>query len=522
MSSQSYKEVDGMRALSHLSIIALHSVMLVSAHIPTTGKTWDEVKNNPMYTIAQMGGIQVDVMFMLSSFLCISSLLRTVDNDSLGDTGKGNEMKGSSQSISIVSYVIKRFVRMVPPLLVVAFVCTFLGEECNENNQTNFLPNGEYGASWLARVLSSAFFFVNYCDVTTFGSFSLTLFWSCCVDIQANTTLLAVMKWFIPSSPSTSISTSTSSSSKPSSTNDRGTVFAFRVRFVSFLLLLLSLYIRYSLYDKETLNLVKMGQYSHFGLVVTPSTYEWIKDHFQHHWPSPIPLDRYSTHYVNHMYQPTHTRFGPFTIGAILACNVFLANKEQYKYTSTTSPFIYYPMWLLGWIFTLMAGGQLILPCIPPSEEAPDVAQMIVTVAVRTLSATAASFLLYRCLVPSSHPWHLPFLSNILSSSMLSFVSKLSYCSYLIHFRLLLEMVFRKNIFSYFLPPFSMVDAQTSSFTPSSGDLIAAAYKLMVVGAAVSFVLSYILHYTVEYPCIAYFNADKKSRDKVADKSKSN
>jgi peptidoglycan/LPS O-acetylase OafA/YrhL len=63
------------------------------------------------------------------------------------------------------------------------------------------------------------------------------------------------------------------------------------------------------------------------------------------------------------------------------------------------------------------------------------------TVAFRTLAATASAYLLYRSLLPSSHPSSLPALSSFLSFPPFKFLASISFCSYLIHFRLLMEMI---------------------------------------------------------------------------------
>jgi hypothetical protein len=40
--------IDGIRALTHLSLIALHAAMMVSAHLPSEGPLWKAVKSNFM------------------------------------------------------------------------------------------------------------------------------------------------------------------------------------------------------------------------------------------------------------------------------------------------------------------------------------------------------------------------------------------------------------------------------------------------------------------------------------------
>lgn len=56
------KPIDGVRALTHLSLILLHTAMLTTAHLPSTGPLWEAIKNHWIFTCFQAGGIQVDIM----------------------------------------------------------------------------------------------------------------------------------------------------------------------------------------------------------------------------------------------------------------------------------------------------------------------------------------------------------------------------------------------------------------------------------------------------------------------------
>ena len=60
--------MDGMRALTHLSLIALHAAMLCTAHLPSEGPLWQAIKGHWVYTTAQAGGVQVDIMYV---YICI-------------------------------------------------------------------------------------------------------------------------------------------------------------------------------------------------------------------------------------------------------------------------------------------------------------------------------------------------------------------------------------------------------------------------------------------------------------------
>ena len=51
----------------------------------------------------------------------------------------------------------------------------------------------------------------------------------------------------------------------------------------------------------------------------------YIKDYYGHIWQTSNSAAELSFTYMTNMYMPTHTRFGPFAVGAVLACNVALS-----------------------------------------------------------------------------------------------------------------------------------------------------------------------------------------------------
>jgi hypothetical protein len=56
------KPIDGVRALTHISLIFLHSAMVTTAHLPSQGPLWEGIKNHWLYSTLQAGGVQVDIM----------------------------------------------------------------------------------------------------------------------------------------------------------------------------------------------------------------------------------------------------------------------------------------------------------------------------------------------------------------------------------------------------------------------------------------------------------------------------
>lgn len=146
-------------------------------------------------------------------------------------------------------------------------------------------------------------------------------------------------------------------------------------------------------------------------------------------------------------------------------------------------------------------------------DETPLETQYFVTIAIRVLSSIAAAFLLFRALVPSSHAWHSPVLNSLLSMKIWKRISDISYCSYLLHFRMMLELVYSKplrGIFGLALPGVLTVVADpenTALIADLAGAWIQYICKLFLVGTILSFAVSFVMHETYEKPCSSYLNS---------------
>ncbi|KAJ8602689.1 hypothetical protein CTAYLR_003770 [Chrysophaeum taylorii] len=366
------ESVDGLRALTHLSVIGFHTALVTTALVPSSGGLWDGVRQHPVHTCLVFGGTQVDTMFMLSGLLFKRRGVR--------------------------DYVATRVARLLPGMIICAALGLALGDD--------------WGGAAAGKVLPYMFFFGNYLDAQKWGSLTMTLAWSNAVDFQVGLVLE-----LLPTPPRES---------------------------VSYGLIALSLWLRGRLFDVNSINMFLIGEYTHFGRLMSQRTYDWVRDFYDYEWPSsPDPAARsLSAEYVNKMYMRTHTRFGPFVVGTCLAAFLKKSNNN-----TTTSSAV--STTILRMITTFFAFSILIGPCVPPGDAVPDVGtQFAITAAMRTLSATAAASLLYRALVKADNPWSLPILERFLSAKCWKPVARLSYLSYLIHFRIILELVFRfcKNV----------------------------------------------------------------------------
>ncbi len=103
--------LDGFRAIVHLSLIALHVSMLTTSHLPSKGDEWIAFKKNPVFTFFQAGGIQVDLMFMISGYLLIESLLF--------------EVYGGRKSSGVLAFMRHRALRLLPPIIIISLLAYF-------------------------------------------------------------------------------------------------------------------------------------------------------------------------------------------------------------------------------------------------------------------------------------------------------------------------------------------------------------------------------------------------------------
>jgi hypothetical protein len=211
--------------------------------------------------------------------------------------------------------------------------------------------------------MSYLLFYTNYCDQITHGSYLGSLLWSCAVDLQVGVVMLIIVKvcasFF--------------------KTSDKLSLIRL-LRNVFIILFIVACLIRGSIFDKDKVNMVQLGQYFHFRLLQPKSSYTWMEEFFGHKWQATSSAIDQTHEYLNKMYFPSHTRFGPFMVGGVMACCLLLAqetckamkekgtagdqedrDKERDKERDKGKT-----VWtLLAWVLTGMALVQLVVPCLP-------------------------------------------------------------------------------------------------------------------------------------------------------------
>lgn len=487
-----YAPIDGVRSLAHISLVALHASMLLTGFLPSDGPLWEAVKSHPVFTLAQAGGTQVDIFFMLTGLLLTLGLANT----------------SSDAWPSVPGFALKRALRMIPMIGVTILLGHFVMGDCWDMPYTYWdggrpiFPN---------RVMSLLLLYTNHCDQITHGSYLGTLMWSCAVDFQVCVVLFILMKLVASLCGS----------------KDR----LIRImRIIFFLLIIIAIIIRGAAFDKDSVNMVMLGQYFHFGLLQPRSSYTWMEEFFGHQWRTSNSAVHKTHAYLNNMYLPTHTRFGPIAVGGFMACCLLMA-EQQYAQSgdmrSSEKKEKEKKHSLIGkcfcWLFTFVSISVLVVPCLPapPPDETPEEAQFVVTAALRIFSASAAAFLLYRCLVPADHPWHFPLFSSYLSLSWWRGIAEISFCSYLIHFRLIMEIIYSsrsRELFGLQLP--AVVPVEGQSVESLTNEWLFLMAKVFLIGITASFVCAKILHEFVEKPTAsavrALLTGDQKSKAKKA------
>ena len=270
-------------------------------------------------------------------------------------------------------------------------------------------------------------------------------------------------------------------------------------RWVFLVLTIVCVLIRASIFDEDNINMVRFGNFNHFGLLVAGDSYSWIREHYNHIWLTTNSAEHLANIFIDKMNYPTHTRFGTMTVGSFLACQVFLVHKMNYP--SREHRFLE-SVWsifqqLICIIITAVAIVQLLLPCLSDAsvkKSLPVEAECAITASLQVISACSVSFILFRALVPVDHPWHWSTLAHFLSLRVWRPIARLSYCSYLIHFRLMFEINFNAKYRNLLVLWGSDLMPQTG------GEYIVFMQRLFVVTFLLSMVLSWCVHVLVEAP----------------------
>ncbi len=216
-------------------------------------------------------------------------------------------------------------------------------------------------------------------------------------------------------------------------------------------------------------------------------------------------------------------RWGPFAIGGILACNVFISHNTAPRPSAIGS--------LSASLLTLPALAVIVVPCLPPPEELPPAAvQLVVTAAMRVISASAFALLLYRATVPPGHAWRLDALSWLLSLRLWQPLATISFASYLVHLPLMMELCFNaregglRSLIGLRPPEWvgAPQDVAGLGTAEDAVEWLAFMTKLGVVTAALSPIVAYPLHVLVEKPLVGLvkWGGERESARRIPSRTK--
>ena len=403
--------VDGLRALASLSLVALHTAMIATSFLKPGTADWQRVTQHPLFGVFLGGSLQTDVFLLLGGLLAGLRL-------------RSQARRGADEG-SVAKDASRRALRLWPVTLVqLVLGYLVLGE-----------PSGRM--RWVATIVATVLSFVNNYGYTSIHtSLACTPGWSVCVDFQCGLALSAAWRALRSRLPS------------PDSAARMllGTAFAA------------SLAIRASVFFGNPIAMSVIRMPMHFGQVQSGASAAWFTTHFPpFKWPiefgkgygtAGVPSSDVTAAawtYLGALYFPTHARFGPYVLGALIAWCLPAPDAAPSGKAPPPPPPRSFLRSLPLVFFSLQSLATLGAAMMPPPldvEALPPVVHAIATIAGPSLGAAAAGFLLYTALVPESSRWHNPVLRGFLSWRPFRWIADKSFALNMLHFRIILGVIF--------------------------------------------------------------------------------
>ena len=408
--------VDGLRAISTLSLVALHTAMIATSFLKPGTADWTRVTQHPLFGIFLGGSLQTDVFLLLGGLLAGLRL-------------RSQARRGGAIDDTLASNVARRARRLLPVTLiqlVLGFVV--LGE-----------PQGR--PLWVATIVVTVLSFVNnYGSTAIHTSLACTPGWSVCVDFQCGLALSAAWRALRSRLPSP----------------DAAARMLLGAAFAA------SLAIRAGVFfgNPEAMSVIRMPM--HFGQVQSGASAAWFETHFApFKWliqfgpgfgTAGVPASEATAaawSYLGALYFPTHARFGPYVLGALIAwclpapgaappagrAGSDSAPRGVLRRVLRSVPLVFFTLQALATLGASMMPPPLDVEALPPFVHA------LATIAGPSLGAAAAGFLLYTALVPETSRWHNPWLRSFLSWRPFRWLADKSFAVNMLHFRLILDII---------------------------------------------------------------------------------
>ena len=501
-----FSAIEGVRCLVNFWIVCLHSNTMISYCSGASNVDKPILIgyfNAPWKPLVVGLMSHVDIFFMLSGFLLSFQLLASQSRKALPQSGWEKSIFPRTFG-SIIERFFKRYFRLMPGMLCSAVFSHFVSDLGSQSLWTLIIGTSTFTSRFMA------------------GPISLLVVWSNAVEIMGSILITAVVLLF----------------GRYLVNPSRGYTVAASLFAVSILPRFLCLY----LYPEfSTANLVHQPN-QHLPRYMTSERVAWLQEHYSAAQALPLgDENEFRLGWFRSFYVPWWSRMGPFFIGLGLAVAIFRINQtdlylEKHKLSANSKNMLvaagadssesaalaspigdgrdkrsavrphYEYSAALHWVLSSLASVALLLPVLfsliacfklpvdptatipldhpPPSFCFINIFSMIIA---QPLITFGVAYMLYRCMLPPGHPLHLRMLNSMLSLPVLRPLAELSYTIYILHFRILLDVLF-------WLLPLGYLD---SVLGPQRG-----VAHLLVVSAA-----TYILTAGLAY--VVYHGAEK-------------
>ena len=407
--------VDGLRALSTLSLVALHTAMIATSFLKPGTADWQRVTQHPLFGIFLGGSLQTDVFLLLGGLLAGLRL-------------RSQASRGASEG-TLASDAARRALRLLPITLIqLGLGYLVLGEPRTRT-------------PWLATTVITVLTFLNnYGSTAIHTSLACTPGWSVCVDFQCGLALSAAWRALRRRLPSP----------------DSAARWLLGAAFAA------SLAIRAWVYfgNPQALSVIRMPM--HFGQVQSGASalffetqfppFKWLIEFGKGFGTAGVPssdITAAAWGYLGSLYFPTHARFGPYVLGALIAWCLpapgappSAPRDSAPRSVLRAVPLVFFTMQALATLGAAMMPPPLDVEALPPFVHA------LATIAGPSMGAAAAGFLLFTALVPQSSRWHNPWLRSFLSFRPFRWLADKSFAVNMLHFRLILGFIFTAGTLS--------------------------------------------------------------------------
>lgn len=384
--------IDGLRAISCLCITALHMGFVLNVLLPSYPHL-----QWMLYLQSYSYRLMAFLVLWLETFFMLSGFLLTQ---------KLIQQRFVLSLREYLRYVLKRACRLWPGVLLATVVSLTLGEP-----KTNWL------SIWL--------FYQNCIDMEKWAT-NVAALWTVSLDMQMHVLLPLVLAAIAYC---------------------RGT--SQKICLALYLLMALSVAYSFLVFDPVTMDALGLAYYKHSMEIMMPARmYDWITTTYNMTLPFERPLVIGSAApFMDRLYFPTISRYSSFVVGSILALYLYDASQATASRSGTLKKYAY---------LTVITLFMLLLTSPPkPGTVHPLVLSIMISI-IRQLFAIAQAFILFCTLCPPTHPYYSAWLKWFLTMRIWTPIARLSYLIYVLHSRVVLEMIMTHT--EFFDPSLSSFD----------------------------------------------------------------